>query len=328
MDKDYLQVLRHKLQKRIERQQNSDYQNYRINLKLLFQFLNKQIIFSGILDEIEKLSDGDDIIKICDSIIQQNYYGEIPDDISEKRYAAICYGVLKQCSKSDKETPDSEGIITSKPDYFQYLSSRDARKRFNNHFLIPFYEYIDENIDESGVILSLLRKYKERCEWFRRESLYSMWENDTQRGEKLLANDMYEYLHDQGLDFFIEPNSASGQIDMISSQQGENRLLVDAKIFNPDKSKPTSYIIKGFHQIYTYTQDFNQPIGYLIIFKTCEHDLKFSLSEGLSSIPFMTHNNKTIFFITVDIFLYDKSASKRGTLTSYEITEADLTKDV
>jgi hypothetical protein len=41
-------------------------------------------------------------------------------------------------------------------------------------------------------------------------------------------------------------------------------------------------------------------------------------------MPFIVHNNKTIFIFTIDISPYKKSASKRGPLKAVEITEADL----
>lgn len=323
MDKDYLQALRYKLQKRIRKLNSCNQNVYQLYLKQLFSFLTENKIIAGILNELESLSNSEHITQEVESI-EKEYSHKISIE-SEKEYASMCYSILKQCSGSDKPPLNAVSIghkLSNKKERSECLEA------FNEYFLEPFYEYIDENIDETGAILSLLRKYKERCEWFRRENLYSMWNDDTKNGEKLLAKDMYEYLHDQGLDFFIEPSSASGEIDMISSQQGENRLLVDAKIFNPDKSKTTTYISHGFHQIYQYTLDFNQSIGYLVIFKTCEHDLKFALSDGVSSIPFTTYNNKTIFFITIDIYPYEKSASKRGSLKSYEITLADLLSPV
>jgi hypothetical protein len=322
MDKDYLQALRYKLQKRVRKLNSANPDIYQLLLKQLFAFLYEHKIFAGIVDKLEILSVTDEITREVESILSE--YNHQIDVDSETNYAAMCYRILKECAQSE----NTDGAMDIGHRLSGKSNGTECCEIFNEYFLEPFYEYIDENIDESGAILSLLRKYKERCEWFKRDELYLKWESDSQKGEKLLANDMYEYLHNQGLDFFIEPSSASGKIDMISSQQGENRLLVDAKIFNPDKSKTTSYIAHGFNQIYTYTLDFNQPIGYLVIFKTCEHGLKVALSEDVSSIPFATHNNKTIFFITIDIYPHEKSASKRGTLKSYEITSADLQKEV
>jgi hypothetical protein len=77
---------------------------------------------------------------------------------------------------------------------------------------------------------------------------------------------------------------------------------------------------KGFRQVYDYIRDFNESFGYLVIFKTGEQDLSIPTERQESSIPFITHNNKTIFFIVIDIFGYPESASKRGKLQAYGIT--------
>ena len=143
---------------------------------------------------------------------------------------------------------------------------------------------------------------------------------DTRQGEKHLANSLYSYLHDQGIQFQIEPQSASGRIDLISNQSGKDRLVADAKIFNLEGGQDRGYIIKGFRQVYDYTKDYNESFGYLVIFKTCEQDLSIPTQHQESSFPFITHNNKTIFFVVIDLFDYPESASKRGKLQAYEIT--------
>ena len=138
---------------------------------------------------------------------------------------------------------------------------------------------------------------------------------------------LYEYLYDQGIYFSIEPTSASGEADAVLSQSGEEPLIADVKIFNPNKGKSKDYIAKGFRQVYDYTLDYNEPIGYLVIFKTSEEELKFSLPHSSHSTPFVEHNNKTIYFIVIDIHSYDTTASKRGKLKFIEFTEADLGKE-
>ena len=44
--------------------------------------------------------------------------------------------------------------------------------------------------------------------------------------------------------------------------------------------------------------------------------------------PSLTVNNKTIFFVVVDIFEYGTSASKRGPMKSVDITEQELVQSV
>ena len=173
---------------------------------------------------------------------------------------------------------------------------------------------MDEQLEDQRVILALLRRYKHKCEWFQREHLFDLWESNTQKGEKNLSMHLYEWLYDQGLDFVIEPSSASGEADLIAAQQSKNPLVADVKIFNPDKGRGIQYIAQGFNQIYLYTQDYNEAFGYLIIFNTSGKDLKFAVANQTQGIPSVTHNNKTLFILTIDIFPHEASASKRGLL--------------
>jgi hypothetical protein len=182
------------------------------------------------------------------------------------------------------------------------------------------FDYIDEQIDDKRMTLVLLKKFKHRCEWFHRSEMFERFKDDTGKGESILATRLYQYLHDQGAQFHIEPQSASGRVDLISAQAGKDRLVADAKLFNPERGQDRGYIVKGFRQVYEYTKDFIEPFGYLVIFKTCEQDLSIPTEHQESSVPFITHNNKTIFLVVIDIFDYSASASKRGKLQAYEIT--------
>jgi len=171
-------------------------------------------------------------------------------------------------------------------------------------------------------MLALLIRYKHRSEWFHREQLWSLSQAE-RRGEKLLALDLYSYLYDQGIDFTIEPSSITGEVDLIAAQDTLDPLLLDTKIFDGD-SRGKQYIRKGFAQLYTYTQQYNQPFGYLVIYKITDRDLRFSLQIH-GDIPVVVHNHKTIFLITIDIHSHDKPVSQRPPLRAIEITEEELT---
>jgi hypothetical protein len=96
---------------------------------------------------------------------------------------------------------------------------------------------------------------------------------------------------------------------MVSSQEGPDRLVADAKIFNPDKSKSKSYILQGFRQIYQYTCDYNSAMGYLVIFNTSDKQLRFAVSGDAKPLPRVVLNHKTIFFVTIDLHPHEESAS-------------------
>jgi len=315
MEREYVQNLRYKLQKRVRRLNSSEYQVFHYVLKQFWGFLHEQPLLVGIMDSLDAHShlvesDVDRIFNSRDAMVFN----------SELENAVACFLVIKRCVESD----DCHAEINVAHNYSHEKKFNEILESFKDIFLEPFYEYMDEHLDDSSFILSLLVKYKHKCEWFQREQLLSTWESDTRRGEKRLAMHLYEYLYDQGINFSIEPASASGEADAVSSQKGEEPLIADVKIFNPGKGKGKDYIAKGFRQVYDYTLDYNEPIGYLVIFKTCEEDLKFSLLGSSHSTPFIKHNNKTIFFLVVDVQSYEASASKRGKLKVVEFTEEDL----
>ena len=175
----------------------------------------------------------------------------------------------------------------------------DCLEKIRDVFLEPFYEYVDEHLDDQQAILYFLRRYKHRCEWFHAERLRQAVTHDTQKGEKTLALALYEYLHDQGIDLHIEPHSASGIPDFVADQVGKERVVADTKLFWPEKSKGKSYIISGFNQVYTYACDYNEPCAYLVIFKMSHERLNFLVPSTQASFPSLTVNNKTVFFVLV-----------------------------
>jgi hypothetical protein len=318
MNAELIQTLRYKLQKRLRRLNAVGYRHFHATLQQFWVFVHSQPVLVGVLDEllprfpdlgphVEKQTRSREVI-VCDD---------------EDENAAFTYLVLKQCVESD----DQMAEITIGHNLTSVNNHDNAVEAFRIAFVDPLYEYLDEHLDDQRAILALLRRYKHKCESFQRRVLFDLWNRDTSKGEESLAFHLYEYLHDQGVDVTVEPYSESGRVDMITAQNTEDPLVADAKIFNPEKDKGRPYICHGFHQVYQYTLDYNEPFGYLVIFKTCPEDLKFSLPGQEQSVPFVTHNHKTIFLLTIDIYPHDTSASKRGYLKTYEIAVADLTRE-
>lgn len=315
MDRDQLQLLRYKLQKRVRKLNSADHQVFHYLLRQLWGFLQSQHLLVGVMAHIEATMQH--IKAEVEPIFTQNSAVVLD---KEMEHAAACYFVLKHCVESDDDSIE----INVGQCYSHESKFNDILESFRDIFLEPFYDYLDEHLDESRAVLALIQKYKKRCEWFRRKDLQNLWLEDTTRGEKSLALDLYEFLFEQGLDFYIEPSSVSGEVDLISSQVSEERLLADAKIYNPEKSKGKEYILRGFQQIYTYAVDYGEPVGYLVIFKTSEEGLSFAVSETSHHTPYLSYNNKTIFFIVIDLYEWTEPASKRGKFRTVEIAESDL----
>ena len=279
-------------------------------LRVFFHFFDNSPILSGVRDELLARVVEQDVPATVDRILKgQTVYGS-----TEAESAAMGYYLLKKIA----EEPDKDLVLNVALHYHAGGNAHECLEKVRDVFLEPFYEYVDEHLDDQQAILYFLRRYKHRCEWFHAERLRQAVRYDTHKGEKTLALDLYEYLHDQGIDFHIEPHSTLGIPDFVADQIGKERVIADTKLFWPESSKGKSYIISGFNQAYIYACDYNEPCAYLVIFKMCHEGLNFLVPSTQASFPSMTVNNKTIFFIVVDIFEYRTSASKRGPLKSID----------
>ena len=316
MNQNIIQNLRYKLQKRIRRLNSVDYSIFFPTLKQFFVFFEKNPILSSIIEQVNTKYPS------LQESIEKIISGEGILGDTEEEAAIIGYGVLKELSKHNNPS-----ILTTISWPFKRASKfNESLETIREIYLEPFYEYIDESIDDQRAMLFMVLRYKHRCEWFQHHNLWNITQNFSQQAEKLLALDLYEFLFNQGIDFSIEPSSLSGEIDLIAAQGSEDPLLADTKIFDAD-GRSKAYIQKGFNQIYTYTQQYNEPYGYLIIYKTTEKDLHFSLKIS-GNIPMVIYNHKTIFLITIDIFPHPKPVSQRSKIKAVEITEEELIQNL
>ncbi len=305
MDPLFVQNLRYKLQRRISRLNSIDgIEPFLFSLQQFWRFFDQQKTFVGITESLLAQFPNleEDVAKIFQG---ETLFGE-----TEEEAAALGYKVLRNL---DINSNNFYSIIPR-----QSTSRLEAIREL---FLEPFYEYIDEQLDDQRAMLALLMRYKHRSEWFHRDKLWETIQSKREQ-ETLLALDLYSYLYDQGIDFTIEPSSVTGEIDLIAAQDSKDPLLLDAKIFDGDK-RDKYYIRKGFNQIYTYTQQYNEPFGYLVIYRTTDVDLKLSL-ELTREFPVVVHNHKTIFILIIDIYSHAKPVSQRKPLKAIEITEEEL----
>lgn len=193
---------------------------------------------------------------------------------------------------------------------------------FNDLFLEPFVFFFLNQTDRSVFFLGLLKRYKQRAEWFNKVELSSLVQQ-SQIAEKLLKEDLCMYLYDEGAELYIEPSSQSGEIDVIAvDNSSEQKALIEAKIFDGN-SRSKSYMIKGYHQTDAYLKDHVQNKGYLIIYNLSSTLLSINANPGVT-FPYVIRDNRLIYFVVVDIYQHDKPASVRGARDIIEIKEQDL----
>jgi len=243
MDTELIQALRYKLQRRVRRLNSIDHSLFHFSLKQFWRFLQKSTVIFGIIDDLKKRYPqmSEEIGPMFSKEIRKD--GLLWDD--EDKQAAASIFIVERCINSD----DQKIEVNIGRIYSVEQNYNDILESFKSIFLETMYDYIDEKLDDQRLLLGLLKKYKQKCEWFRRNYLYNLCLSNTQKGEKMLANHLYEYLHDQGIQFFIEPQSVSGEADLVSIQSAEEAIVADAKIFWPEREKGINYICKGFNQI-------------------------------------------------------------------------------
>lgn len=207
----------------------------------------------------------------------------------------------------------------------------DAVEAIRDVAVQALYEFLDEEIDGRHAVLGLLVKYKARSEMYRRRRLREAAASDMEgrSGEKALAFDLYEYLHDQGVDFSIESKSASGEPDLISRDIRGERLVADAKYVRPnlEDNKVLKVVASGFRQVLDYCRDHNETVGYLVIFVA--RDLVLDLrSERDDGFPCFRTGGYTVYYVIIDIHDHEETASKRPTPRVIEVTQEMLVEQI
>jgi hypothetical protein len=192
------------------------------------------------------------------------------------------------------------------------------------------YEYLDEHLDERNSIYSILIKYKQRSEWFRKNRLRQYAEDGLERkkGEVALAIDVQEYILDQGVEFFVEPASASGEVDLVLKSSEGRYIVVDAKYVKNESNRSSvlNKLASGFHQVARYCNDFNVSEGFLVNFVANTTRIRLTL-DSLDGFPYLHVGNKIIYYIEVNI-ADEPSASKSGKATEIELSKEELISSI
>ena len=309
MDSNYLQQQRFILQKKVKRLNSCDFKLFHSLFVQFWAFLKAHAVFAGVLAKLtaESPAYAEEVAGACKG---QVYLWE-----TEREAAHFNFRLLLHCAAQplDKgmgpEVMIGRGIVNASK-YGELLDG------FRDAYLEPFYEYLDEALDGQAAVLSLLLKYKRHVEWFEREEVRGL----VAKGERTVAKHMYAYLFDQGLEFHIEPQSVSGEADLVSPE-----LVLDAKLFDGDSSRHGKrYVLSGVNQLLAYTRDFLQQAGYLVVYRTCPEDLQFSFARLDMLVPFMVIDGHIIYFLVVDVCEYGASASKRGPMKTHVVTEEEV----
>lgn len=303
--------LRYELQVSKERFLRYDCRAFNDELRLFFDFLHTKPLFNGLIEEL-RLNLPNFKTIYADMVANQRII--LPK--TEKERVRLCLSFLEYCINEGKEDEAFQigialGHLTEPKDFFI------------QQFFTPFYEYLNQHIEDVGAVLYIIEKFKLRSQWFERERLFNLYNSDTSTGEAKLDKSLREFLFDNGIEYpFSSPLSDSGRADIVASLHTPDPVIIEVKVFD-GSNRGRNHIRKGFRQINEYITDYSKDVGYLVIFNVCDKDLRFSLSSA-DKPPRISSSNKTVFIIDVDIYHDILPASQRPQLEVYEITEAQL----
>jgi hypothetical protein len=243
-------------------------------------------------------------------------------------HASMCLAVLETIA-ADPTIGGNEFLVRCLGEYLTKSSEitfEDALEAVRDVALDGLFEYLDEHLDSRNVVLGLISKYKQRAEWFKREALRALAIGGTEgrSGERALAMDLYEFLLDQTVEFFVEPTGASGEPDVVLRESEGRYVIVDAKHIKAGATagEIRRKLASGFHQVAKYCDDYHQPAGHLVVFS--EDTVRMAIElEDADGFRFLSLSGRVVYFTEISI-PDAPSASRLGKASEIMVSRADL----
>ena len=246
---------------------------------------------------------------------------EFPETEAER--AKVCYEILKRCGIDDEEDALLKwGHVFSAESQYD-LMLRDLIEAVVD----PFVNYLHDRIEETGNVLYLIERFKLKTEWFRREEMYGLYSKNTQIGEAQLDRELRLSLFEGGVEYpFSQPASPSGKADVVALLDTDDPLVLEIKVFDPDRSKSKDNVRQGFHQVLKYAADYNKNIGYLVVFNCSLRTLSIMNDQEATqeTVVKITYAGKTFFVVSIDINPDTVPASKEQPRSRVTINASDL----
>ena len=286
----------------------------------LIKFISENVELSGIVEELKTQTEGEEQVSVAAHILISGNGAQDFDD--EKQFVLRSYLVLEACAQSNV------GVENQASKAVSLEPSRISinRQAFSSIYLEPVISYLIDKLQNRQNLLAALIKYKQKVEWFQRSFIRDQisQHGDSRIEEKVLNPRVYEYLHDAGIEFYIEPHSqeSRGRPDFVSVQSSEPKLVLDGKYLDTTDTAKQK-IVEAYSQVYRYTHDFSRPDGYIVLFKNFGEDIGFSFPTSDFDLPVVTRNGKKIYFVVVNIS-EATPPSQSGTLREIQIAEKDL----
>lgn len=313
--------LRTDLQEWKSRLSRSTHSQFGNQLKFILTSINKNKQLSGLLNEACISHPYNDAV-LNKLIEREDYYRMQMEFNSDVHQAAFCYQYLTYYIKTYTDGKYNINHYSS----FQRGDAHETIQNIIDEYITPIFNYFHDRLDKSNSTIYLLEKYKRRTEWFTKETLLNQYKDATKNYEGVFEDDLRLFLFDQGIDFpFSTPKSSTGKrADIVGAIDTDDPIIIEVKIIDKVKKYGKNRIKDGYKQILKYTSDYNKDVGYLVIFNIDNAELNFKLSDSSKVFPpMMVINNKTLFFVTINLYS-DEKASEPGKVSVIDISEEDL----
>jgi hypothetical protein len=294
------------LQQRRNRLYKANSETYQSQLKYFLAFIDRNPYLRSLIQELQALHPEIDLELWKQEHASRRSLG-FPDE--EAALAKLSYGLVRECA--EQRTSRQYAFMVS-----HEHSLTAAHCDLTERLVYPLVNYLHDRVDEGSNLLSVVEKYKRRTEWFHRDELLLLVREDPRRSERILDTNLREYLFDQGIDYpFSTPSSPSGEADIVADVGDERPLVLEIKLFDPERGYDRGYIRQGFRQIYNYASDYGQSVDYLVVFNCSPKTLVFrTKAERAGWPPRIEVDYRTFFLVVVDLMVHETSASKRGPL--------------
>jgi len=177
------------------------------------------------------------------------------------------------------------------------------------------HNYILDHLDITNIGLALLRKYKQRCEWFSQAELSNLIDSSLQRRkrahtEEILTKELCTYLHDNNVIPLAQVVFGNSRPDVLGFYSKDELFPIEVKVV---KKGENAKIKTGFNQILTYLKTIDLIEGFYVVF--CRGDFQLEMPQTI----FL--DNRQINIITINIF--ENSPSNRKA-DIWQLSEKDL----
>ena len=180
--------------------------------------------------------------------------------------------------------------------------------------LTRIHNFVLDNIEKSNLGFGILTRYKQRCEWFDKEWLLSLIEdNETERKkiEATLTREISKYLHDNGVIPLSEVVFGRSRPDLLGLHSGGELFPIEVKVI---ESNEIGRLKTGFNQILTYIETIGVLEGFYVVY--CIGDFILDIPSSVF------RNEKRINIIKINLFRTPPSKRKPNVKT---VTNEDLT---